>query len=375
MEEIRALPPNGYSVVSLFSGGGGSCTGYAMAGYKVRWASEFIAEAAKTYRANHPSTILSTADIRTVQASEILLATALEVGQLDLLDGSPPCSSFSMAGKREKGWGQVHKYSDRQQRTDDLFAEAIRILRGLQPKVFLFENVSGLLRGAARGVFKEVLRELKASGYVVEARLIDASWCGVPQARQRVIFQGVRSDLGLSPAFPKPLPYRYSVADALPWIRGVGTKRGVLDPSRPAPTVQTHGNEHTFSEMTAIVAPPVEAECDISRFAIGREYDAMGGPGSQSSRYFQLVKPNLDEPCPTITATGSGGAAGVVHPLEKRKFSLAELKAICSFPPDYILTGTFAQAWERCGRSVPPLMMKRLAETVRDEVLNAANNR
>src|SRR4051812_4708676 len=105
MADIRALPWNGYRVVSLFSGGGGSCTGYAMAGFKICFASEFIEEAAKTYRANHPDTILDTQDIRTVTADDILTATGLSIGELDLLDASPPCSSFSTAGARERGWG------------------------------------------------------------------------------------------------------------------------------------------------------------------------------------------------------------------------------------------------------------------------------
>src|SRR5262249_35052188 len=141
--------------------------------------------------------------------------------ELDLLDGSPPCASFSTAGKREKGWGQVKPYSDTRQRTDDLFFEYARLLRGLRPRVFVAENVSGLVRGTAKGYFLQILRELKACGSGVQARLLDAQWLGVPQVRRRVIFQGAREDLGREPAFPKPLPYRYAVADALPWIKAV----------------------------------------------------------------------------------------------------------------------------------------------------------
>lgn len=251
MSQVRALPWNGYRVVSLFSGGGGSSTGYAMAGFKVAWASEFIEEAARTYRANHPTTILDTRDIRSVTPESILEATGLEVGELDLLDGSPPCASYSTAGKRERGWGQTKKYSDKSQRTDDLFAEFVRILRGLKPKTFIAENVSGLVKGTAKGVFKEVLAALKASGYKVEARLINAEWCGVPQSRARVIFQGVRADIGLTPVYPRPLPYRYSLAEALPHIRRIHADRRTSTAGAGAGTIVNVPIHQPIATLTA----------------------------------------------------------------------------------------------------------------------------
>ena len=188
MREIEALPWNGFNVVSTFSGAGGSCLGYRMAGFKVLWASEFIAEAQATYKANHPNSILDTRDIRTVKPEEILQRIGIVKGAIDVLDGSPPCASFSTAGKREAGWGKVKAYSDKSQRTDDLFFEYARILRGLQPKVFIAENVSGLVKGTAKGYFLEILAELKACGYRVKAAVLNAAWLGVPQSRERLIF-------------------------------------------------------------------------------------------------------------------------------------------------------------------------------------------
>ena len=88
MQEIADLPWNGYNVVSTFSGCGGSCLGFKMAGFKVLWANEFIPAAQDTYRANHKGTILDTRDIRKVQASEILDAIGLSKGQLDVFEGS-----------------------------------------------------------------------------------------------------------------------------------------------------------------------------------------------------------------------------------------------------------------------------------------------
>lgn len=364
MDEICALPWNGFNTVSTFSGGGGSSLGYRMAGFRVLWASEFIDEARNTYRANMADyTIVDGRDIRDVTAEEILIAINMKPGEVDLFDGSPPCASFSTAGKREAGWGKVKKYSDKAQRTDDLFFEYIRLLRGLKPKTFVAENVSGLVKGTAKGYFIEIMRELKASGYRVSCRVLDAQWLGVPQARQRTIFVGVRDDLGIDPSHPKPLPYRYSVRDALPWIVGIN---GAM------PTVQADAGGRTSSSWghgTCIV----ESETDISRYAIEGEWDKMK-PGEGSEKYLNLKRTRIEGPSHCISADGGWpSTAGVCHPTEKRKFTIAELRRICAFPDDFILTGTYAQQWERMGRAVPPVMMSHIAATVRDEILARVN--
>jgi len=380
MEEVRNLPWNGFTVASTFSGCGGSSIGYRMAGFKVLWASEFIDAAREAYKANcAPYTVVDGRDIREVQAKDILDASGIGVGELDLFDGSPPCASFSTAGSREKGWGKVKKYSDKAQRTDDLFFEYARLIRGIQPKTFVAENVSGLVKGTAKGYFLEILRELKSCGYRVSCKVLDAQWLGVPQARQRTIFVGVREDLGLDPVHPKPLPFRYSVKEALPWIESLvhdtSEKYGAGDvTNRPSPAI-TVGVNSVNSLHFKVQGLTIDDETDISRYAIGAEWEKMGKSGTQSEKYFQLVRPALNLPCPTITATGSVlGAASVVHPTEKRKFTIKELKRICGFPDDFILTGTYAQQWERCGRAVPPVMMSHIAAAVRDGILKNQKN-
>lgn len=375
MTEIESLPWNGYNVVSTFSGCGGSCLGYRMAGFKVRWASEFIPAAQEVYKLNHPDSVLDTRDIRQVQPQDILDATGLSVGEIDILDGSPPCASFSTAGKREAGWGKVKAYSDTKQRTDDLFFEYARILKGLQPKVFVAENVSGLVKGTAKGYFKLILQELKDCGYTVKAKVLDAQWLGVPQMRQRLIFVGVRNDLQVEPAHPTPLDYRYSVRDALPWIQRVRYD-GHVDNWKsaqqfPAGTV-VQSDAETSPTAYLSAGGWVEAETDISKYAIGDEWERMGRVGaSNSNHYLNLKRPKLDEPSYTISQLGGNtGIASVTHPTEKRKFSIAELKRICAFPDDFQLTGTYAQQWERLGRAVPPVMMAAIAKTVQTEILD-----
>jgi DNA (cytosine-5)-methyltransferase 1 len=390
MGEIRGLPWNGFNAVSTFSGCGGSSLGYRMAGFRVLWASEFIPAAQETYRANAaPYTVLDTRDIREVTGQDILDACGLGAGEIDLFDGSPPCASFSTAGKREAGWGQVKKYSDTQQRTDDLFYEYARLIEETQPRTFVAENVAGLVKGTAKGYFKLILARLRACGYRVQARVLDASWLGVPQARQRLIFVGVRENLGMDPVHPAPLPYRYTVRDALPWIAMYGTapphadfvaaRRDVLSTMYPAesgsaPTLMASGPNKGAgyvcdAENPATHDPETGQALSIKGYAVGDEWARLR-PGEKSQKYFHVRRQHPDRPYNTVMAAqGDVTITGPCHGVEARKLTLGELRAIGGFPADFVLTGTYAQRWERIGRAVPPVMMSHIATAVRDRIL------
>lgn len=346
MEEVRAVPWNGFTVASTFAGCGGSSLGYRMAGYRVLWANEFVPAAQASYRANmRAGTVLDGRSIKDVPPGEALAAMGLHRGDLDVLDGSPPCQAFSTAGKRHHNWGTERSYEGGgRQRNEDLFFEYIRLLEGLAPRAFVAENVSGLVKGVAKGYFLDILAALKGCGYRVQARLLDAQWLGVPQARQRVVFVGVREDLGLAPAFPSPRPYRYSVRDAIPWIDARVHQKDRYDHAlditdRPALTVRA-------SETSA---PTI-----------------LTHKGRRSA----------SDPASTVLAHGRGfNEQSVASGGEKRKFTIAELRRICAFPDDFALAGSYAQQWERLGNSVPPLMMRAVAEALRDRVLLPARAR
>lgn len=181
------------TVISIFAGGGGSSLGYSMAGYRELLAVEWNNNAVETFKLNFPNVPVYHGDIAKLSVGECMkLAGLTESGELDLLDGSPPCQGFSTAGKREMN-------DDRNQ----LFREYVRLLRGLKPKVFVMENVSGLVKGKMKLVFAETMRELKISGYKVKCKLLNAMYFNVPQSRQRLIFIGVREDLGIGPRYPE----------------------------------------------------------------------------------------------------------------------------------------------------------------------------
>lgn len=353
MEEVRALPWNGHNVVSTFSGGGGSCTGYEMAGYHVAWANEFIPDAQETYRANHPDTFLNTSDIREVTPEQVLAECGMERGEIDLFDGSPPCATFSTAGKKEKSWGKTKEYSDTRQRVDDLFFEYARLLEGLQPKTFVAENVSGLVKGAAKGYFKLIMRRLKGCGYEVSARLLNAKYLGVPQTRERLIFVGVRKDLcdayGVAPVHPLPIRRSpYTLADAFDGL-----------PDDPDERERLRRKLEGKKVLEIIRRIPKDPPKPLSG-------DTVMGAG----HWFNLVRLSMVRPSNTVCQHhGSSGFGGLIHPLEDRQLTIPEVKRIMSLPDDYVLTGDYRKQYERCGRMVPPVMMMHVAKTIEEEVL------
>ena len=402
MVEIAAIPSNGLTVASTFAGCGGSCLGYRMAGFRVIWANEFIPVARACYRLNFPETILDGRDIRRVRPEDVLKAIGKAKGEIDIFDGSPPCQAFSMAGKRHHGWGKGRKYENGiTQCNEDLFREYIRMVEGLMPRVFVAENVSGLVKGVAKGYFLEILAALKACGYRVRAKLLDAQWLGVPQMRQRIIFIGVREDLGRDPEFPKPLSYRYSVRDALPEIsraindsKGMeGTKEIAVD-GEPWPAIRAGGgghqlgwqiegsngfNGHHPSSMSDPL-PTVQVDRSLTiyrdrRGAFGNDGVCTDGPsptilnGSVRTHWIERSSSTIQADAGKRTSSSwDHGTCMIEDGPRRRKLTIAELRRICAFPDDFKLVGTYAQQWARLGNAVPPLMMRAVAGIIRDRI-------
>jgi DNA (cytosine-5)-methyltransferase 1 len=331
MREIAAVRgTNGYTVVSTFSGCGGSCLGFEMAGFKIVWASEFNAVARQSYVLNHPGVILDPRDIRDVQPEDILERIGRRRGEIDVLEGSPPCSSFSLAGKREKLWGKKKLYSGIRQRTDDLFFEYVRILDGLRPRIFIAENVPGLIIGKAKGYFKLILRAMRECGYKVEAKVLDAQWLGVPQARRRVIFMGSLGQGRIR--WPRPLPWRYSVREAFE----LNVESGIRKPLSERMTKWWRNTKP------------------------GRTLDEGSTAIGDNDSGFTKRKLDWDRPSSTLTCD----YLDVLHPDIPASLTIPEAKRVGSFPDDFRLEGTMAQQYERIARSVPPLMAMHIAKGV-----------
>jgi len=189
---------NGLKVFGTFICGGGSTMGYKLAGFEHLGGVEIDPPIADVYKTNHNPKYLFVEDIRDF-ANRIEFPEDLY--NLDILDGSPPCSSFSMAGNREKDWGKTKVFREGQaeQRLDDLFFDYIKLAKKLQPKVVIAENVKGLIQGNAKAYVHRIKKEFEAAGYKVQLFLLNAASMGVPQKRERVFFICQRNDLN----FPK----------------------------------------------------------------------------------------------------------------------------------------------------------------------------
>lgn len=181
-------------VFSCFACGGGSTMGYKLAGFDVIGHNDIDKKMIEVYKENHNPKYSFLESITTFAKRKDL---PKELYELDILDGSPPCSSFSMAGNREKDWGKekVFREGQSKQVLDTLFFDFIDLAKELQPKVVIAENVKGLLLGAAKEYVIKIYKAFYEAGYYCQHFLLDASKMGVPQRRERVFFICLRKDL------------------------------------------------------------------------------------------------------------------------------------------------------------------------------------
>ena len=322
------------TVVSLFAGAGGSSLGYSMAGYRELLAVEWDDDAASTFRANFPTVRLLHGDIASMSIPESLMLASVRAGELDVLDGSPPCQGFSTAGRRQLD-------DERNQ----LFREYTRFVRGFRPKVLVMENVFGMVKGKMKLVFVEILQELKACGYQVSARLMNVAYFGVPQHRHRLIFIGVRNDLaerGVSPSHPQAQTQLITFRQACYDLRGNGPD------DRPL--------------------KPVVQECAKYQPNQWSTHDRVFGyvKGNLSGSY-NLQWAGWDRTCGTIMKSEIA-LGGIVHPDRERYISLREAMRLTSFPDEFIFTDR-KHGIERIGNSVPPLFMRAVAGHIRANML------
>lgn len=328
--DLANVKKNGLKVFSCFSCGGGSSLGYKLAGYDVIGCCEIDPAMMEVYKANNHPRYSYLMDIRDFSKLEDLPA---ELYDLDVLDGSPPCSVFSMAGAREAGWNKekVFREGQKKQRLDDLFFAFIDVAAKLRPKVVIAENVKGLILKNAKGYVNEIIKAFDAAGYSVQIFLLNAAKMGVPQSRERVFFIAQRKDL-------EPVKIKFAFNEPVIVFGDIRSEIGI----DPKP-------DTVIGRLAKYIQPSDRSLQDVSK-RVGRK-DA----------YFSTPINHDQNPSHTITAGGD-----MLRGYDQKYLTTHDIVSCQSFPQDYDFLSNKPQYV--CGMSVPPVMMANIAAEVYDQV-------
>lgn len=320
----KGIEQHSKKVFGTFICGGGSTMGYKLAGYTHLGGVEIDKEVAQVYNTNHHPKYLFNEDIR-----DFVKRTDMpdELYNLDLLDGSPPCSSFSMAGNREKDWNKnkVFREGQADQKLDDLFFTYIELAKKLQPKIVLAENVKGLIQGNAKFYVSRIKKEFEQAGYKVQLFLLNAASMGVPQKRERVFFICQRNDL------------------KLPELKLGFNEQNIMYKEYE----NTIGNE------------PALTPDQLKWWTLCKPGNCLSSVHPKG-HWFNAYKLDWTDILPTLTA--SGGNAEPFHPEIPRKINSPEYCCGGTFPQDY----NFNQFETKylIGMSVPPVMTAQIANQI-----------
>ncbi len=332
LSDLVNVKPNGCKVFSTFSCGGGSTMGYKLAGYELVGNLEIDPRKNAAYVKNHHPRYNYAEDIRKFREREDLPE---ELYQLDILDGSPPCLTFSMAGSRDDKWGEVFRHDGITQRWDDLFYEYIALAKKLQPKVVIAENVKGILLGDAIKYVRDIYDRFDDAGYYCQHWLFDSSTMGVPQKRERVFFVCLRKDLA------KPFLYQKDLFTLAPMI------------------------DMEFKEK-----PITCRDCNLELGKLLKGFaleDWERLKKGEPQKYLQSALIDIDSVHPTLTE-GYSEKANPMPEWEPRWLSDSDICKIGSFPQDYDFNGI--KPHKLIGRSVPPVMMANIATRIYDTWLS-----
>lgn len=325
----RGIEPNGLNVFGTFVCGGGSTMGYKLAGYNHLGGVEIDAKVADVYKTNHKPKHFYVEDIRKFNERNDLPD---ELFNLDILDGSPPCSSFSMAGSRERAWGKNKKFREGQalQVLDDLVFVYCGTIIKLKPKVFILENVKGIISGNAKVYSKNIVKKMTDAGYNVQVFCLNSASMGVPQKRERVFFIGHKKELALPKLKlefnEKPITF------------------GNLDPG--------FLNKQCFA-----IRPSLKPYMKIC--PEGKSIASVHPKGN----CFNTLKQGKDLVSPTVVADSGGGI--MIHYNGERYCSNDEYKQIGTYPLDYNFKNI--EPKYLIGMSVPPVMTAQISLKIKEQ--------
>lgn len=332
-----------FNTIELFAGAGGLALGVEKAGFKTLGCIEFDKDACATLRKNRPNWRVIESDIADVSSQDLEELFSLRKGELDLLSGGAPCQAFSYAGKKlglEDARGT-------------LFYHYAVFLQKLQPKMFLFENVRGLLSHDKGKTYKTITEIFEQAGYSIYRKVLNAWDYGVAQKRERLITVGIRKDLLGKIKFYFPQQHEYK-----PVLRDI-----LLDCPVSEGTPYSEYKKKIFE-----LVPPGGYWRDIPE-EIAKEYMKscwnMGG-----GRTGILRRLSLDEPSLTVLTSPSQKQTDRCHPLEARPFTIRENARCQSFPDDWEFCGSISSQYKQVGNAVPVNLAYEIAVQIKEALDN-----
>ena len=328
--------------IELFAGAGGLALGIEKAGFETIGLVEFDKSATDTLKCNRPHWKVIHDDIANISQLDLEEYFNVEKGELDLLSGGAPCQSFSYAGKRlglEDARGT-------------LFYHYAVFLEKLQPKMFLFENVKGLLTHDKGQTYGTILDIFQQAGYTVKKEVLNAWDYGVPQKRERLITIGIRNDLVDKIDFEFPVQHKYK-----PILRDV-----LLDCPESAGTKYSESKTEIFK-----LVPAGGYWRDVP--------EEIAKPYMKSCWYMEggrtgiLRRMSLDEPSLTVLTSPSQKQTDRCHPLEARPFTVRENARCQTFPDDWAFCGSVGQQYKQVGNAVPVNLAYEIGNKIKESLM------
>lgn len=335
----EAAPKKRFTSIELFAGAGGLALGIEQAGFDSLGLIEFDKDAADTLKCNRPNWRVIHDDIANISKLDLEEYFNIKKGELDLLSGGSPCQSFSYAGKRlglEDARGT-------------LFYHYALFLKQLQPKMFLFENVKGLMTHDKGQTYQTILDIFEQEGYTIQKKVLNAWDYGVPQKRERLITIGIRNDLVDKIKFEFPVPHKYK-----PVLRDI-----LLDCPKSIGSPYSKYKQEIFE-----MVPPGGYWRDIPE-DIAKEY-MKSCWHMEGGRTGILRRLSLDEPSLTVLTSPSQKQTDRCHPLEARPFTVRENARCQSFPDDWEFCGSVGQQYKQVGNAVPVNLAFEIGKKIKE---------
>ncbi len=364
-----------YKVIDLFAGVGGLSYGFAHdKDFVILAANEILEPMAKAYSFNHPTVKMYNKDIKDFSIEDLSNDLDVKKGDIDIVVGGPPCQAYSTVGKRL---------------IDDprgkLFQEYFRIIKELKPKVFVFENVKGLLSMQGGSLVKQIIALFETEGYTVKMKLLNAADYGTPQMRERVIIVG--SLLGSGFEYPRPTHYNPELGlpkdKALKPYVTLGEALGDLPSIMPGGLAKEYASEpqNDYQRLMREGAPELITDHEVpnNNPRLRALMEALPDGGSPADIPEEL-RPSSgfancycrlwwNKPSTTITRNlGCPSSSRCVHPRDPRPLSTREGARLQGFPDSYIFYGNRGEKNLQIGNAVPTLLSKAIKNSVKDHL-------